>query len=213
MFKPTTEEVIAAYKKKNYRFYKYGDYNLNFYGIRMDDVLDNYFSDLIGIIFNADGKTEHIQIPATTCPGLFGGHAAKNPREAGVAILVPDQYPHAWKFIDDYTTWLNYPFLLQVGKFRIWRDANKDEVVDHVNEQDAIGTGINCHRMSWNNVSGQPVNNWSEGCQGAEEPEFKKLLVPLRESSKKYGPIFSYTLFEKKDFELTFIDKVPTVTA
>lgn len=202
MFNPSIEEIKNVYKKKNYPFYKQGDYNLNLYGIRMDDVLDNYFSDTLGCIYNINGVAQQMNIPATTCPGLYGGHAALNPRKEGVAIMVPGHYPKLWKFVDDYTTWLNYPFLWQVGKVKLWRDNNKDTVIDHVNEGEyGPGTGINCHRMSWNNVSGQPVNNWSEGCQGAEEPEFKKLLEPLRKSTAIFGNVFSYTLLEKKDFE------------
>lgn len=196
----TIEKLKEVYAKKNYRFYEKGDYNINFFGIRSDNVLDNKFSDILGMAFYIKGKPQIILIPGTTCPGLYYGHAAMNPRPGGVAIIKPGQYIGVWKFIDSYTGWLNYPYFQQVGKFTIWRDGDKDTELDQVNEQEALGVGLNCHRMSNINQVALYVNNWSEGCQGANEDEFEKLLPATRECVKLYGFNLTYTLFEKSDF-------------
>jgi hypothetical protein len=201
-FKPTYEQIVAAYKKKGYKFYTEGNYNINFFGIRKDNILDNKFSDTLGMAFKVSGQPETVIIPGTTCPGLYGGRAAMNPRPGGVAIICPGQYIGVWEFVDDYVTWLKYPFFRQVGTFKIWRDGDKDTIVDQVNEQLSNNDGLNCHRMSWDGVIGQQaLNNWSEGCQGAEEPHFKKLLPPVRACVQRYGYKLTYTLFMESDFQ------------
>lgn len=200
MIYPSYDKIQAVYKKKGFRFFENGDYNVNIFGIRTSEIFTNKFDDIIGLAYKFENTKHTLIIPGTTKPGLFGDGAVLNPRPEGVAIIIPGYYRSVWKFIDDYSTWLNYPFFYQIGKFKIWRDNNKDTILDHINEKDAPSNGLNLHRMSWNNISGQYVNNWSEGCQGAEEPEFKKLLPIIRKSVKVYGQVFSYALFNISDF-------------
>ena len=196
MIEVTQDKLISAYKNKNYPYYKQGDFNVNLFGIRCVDSFDNKFSDILGISYSENGVLKILTIPGTTRPGTL-----LHDIPGGVACIVPGYYPKIWEFRDDYTGWLKYPYFYQIGKFRIWRDEKKDEIIDHTNEQDIANVGLNCHRMSWDGIEGQTgVFNWSEGCQGSEEPEFKKLLPIIRESVKKYGNIFSYALFELKDF-------------
>jgi len=45
------------------------------------------------------------------------------------------------------------------------------------------------------------VNNWSLGCMGAAEPEFKKILPIVRASVKLYGDKFTGTIIESKDIQ------------
>lgn len=202
MFSPTIDQVHDAYERKGYKFFNSGDYDLNIYGIRMDNVYDNEFSDPLGIIYPLNKKMYQIQIPGTTCPGLYGGHAVMNPRPEGVAVMVPGQYLRLWEFIDSYDGWLNYPYMHQIGKVRLYRDGNKDTILDPVKESEYGPVGINMHRMSGIDKPGKFVNNWSEACIGAIEPEFKKFLPIFREATKKWGNRFSFTLFEKKDFDV-----------
>ena len=60
--------------------------------------------------------------------------------------------------------------------------------------------GINIHRMSNNGKNSNILNTrqavWSEGCQGATEPEFKKILPIIREDARRFGNLFSYTVIE-----------------
>ena len=201
MFTPTEEQLREIFKKKGYVFFDKGDFNINFFAVREDNIFDNYFSDTLIQSYYVDKKFEQVVIPGTTNAGLWGGRAVMNPRPGGVAIVKPGQYRNVWKFIDSYEGWLNYPYFQQVGKFTIWRDDNKDTIIDQTNEQVAINTGINCHRMSRINENGLTVNNWSEACIGAIEPEYKKLLEPTRESVKRYGLLFSFTLLMRSDFD------------
>lgn len=200
----TFTKVLEAYKKKGYKFYTRGNFNVNLFGIRMDNVLDNKFSDFLGIAYYVNDRATLIVIPATTCPGLYGGHAAMNPRPGGVAIIKPGQYIGSHQFIDSYTGWLKYPYFQQVGKLTIWRDGDKDTEIDPTNEQFSEGDGINIHMMSNDEViesKNAIVNNWSEGCNGAVKKEFKKLFAAVRECVTRYGFNFTYTLFEKADFQ------------
>lgn len=192
----TIVQIIKAYKNKQYFYNPMG---LNIFGIRTSDNFTNKFDDFIGIISNF-GVPELTVIPGTTKGGWYGAGAVFDPIPGGIAVIEPGQYLNIWEFHDTYDGWLKYPYMQQIGTFRIWRDGNKDKIIDHVCGQSIDNAGLNLHRMSWNGISGQDVNNWSEGCQGSEEPEYKKILPPIRQYLVNHANKFAYTLFEYKDF-------------
>ena len=144
-------------------------------------------------------------IPATTKAGIKGAFDAPPTVEGitGTAVIIPGQYIDTWKFIDvaDGTNApkKGYPFdkeyFRQVKGIKYWRDGNKDLVIDHVQEQDNKIFGTQWHKMSNPGTYGSGlVNNWSEGCMGAVEPEFQKILPIVRESVKVHGDLFTGTI-------------------
>jgi hypothetical protein len=53
--------------------------------------------------------------------------------------------------------------------------------------------------MSQNGTYGSgQINNWSLGCMGAAEPQFKKILKITRIAVKLYGPNVTGTIIESK---------------
>lgn len=201
------DKIKDIFKEKGY-FLNESNYIINIIGIRMDNIYDNLFTDKCIIMWiNEYNKWEtHLIDSWTTMPGTLGKGGAFNPFNGRLGIIKPGQYQKVWRFIDSYSLWLRYPFFHQVGKFQIYRDADKDHVMEYSNPvEDSYHQGFNCHRMTNNGVISKQLNfawaTWSAGCQGAPEPIFKKLVELARITTKVQGhSIFPYTLLEQKDF-------------
>ncbi|TAE19037.1 MAG: hypothetical protein EAZ95_02770 [Bacteroidetes bacterium] len=60
----------------------------------------------------------------------------------------------------------------------------------------------NLHRMGNDKQEKNWVNSesewWSQGCNGAPEPQFRQILPIVREAVKIHGDVFSYTMFDKE---------------
>jgi hypothetical protein len=147
-----------------------------------------------------------LTIPATTKPGLKGSilEPVTVDGVTGTAVIKPGQYPGAWEFHDTFDEFSKYPYFRQVGPVDYWRDGDKDLVIDHVQDQEDRIFGTHWHIMSHIDTYGSgQVNNWSLGCMGAPEPEFKKILPVIRKAVKRYGKKFTGTLIESKDVKNT----------
>lgn len=218
------EELRAACKAKGYSFF---EKSLNLIGERTDDTFDNKFSDFLHVAYtDANGSKGVLTIPWTTLAGTLGKGGVFKPVTAaglnvatgawesvtGVAVLCEGQYSRTYEFKDSYVGWLKYPYLQQVAPVRVYRDNTINSVIDRKSSVVHEGLfGINIHRMSNNGVVSAWVNyaesaaapngvTWSQGCQGAIEPEFKKILPLLREDAKRFGNLFTYTLLHTNDF-------------
>jgi hypothetical protein len=199
----TYNEIKEGVVKKGYAWFA-GNIDLNCIWERTSDTYTNKFTDWLHIAYIDNGIEKVLSLPATTKPGLHG--SILNPTTVfgvtGTAVIVPGQYRSAWSFVDSYEGWTHYPYFQQVGKVDYWRDFNKDTIVDHVQLQNDKIFGTNWHRMSNVGHSGGNVDNWSLGCMGCEEPEWKKALPIFRQSVKLYGNLITGTLLETKDFNL-----------
>lgn len=211
------EELKSTMERKGYAFFTN---SINLIGERTDDVFDNRFSDYLHIAYrdHLTGKRLVLTIPWTTLAGTLGKGGVLDPLTVGgmnvatgrwetitgVAVLKEGQYRRAYEFIDSYVGWLRYPYFQQVAPVDIHRDGNKDQIFDRNSVVHRGLFGINLHRMSNNGVNSDIVNlrgiSWSQGCQGAIEPEFRKILPIIREDVKRFGKLFTYTLLHSKDF-------------
>jgi hypothetical protein len=202
----TYEQLQNTVLSKGYNFFDTGAYNLNIIMERTTHQITNEFDDWMHIAFkDENGSSVVMSIPATTKPGLNGNGAVLAPNSRGTAILVPDQYKHSHKFYDTDKGWEHYPFngeyFRQMASVKVWRDKEKRLNIEQCEDNTDEGLfGINIHKMSNPGKTGFPVNNWSEGCQGAEEPHFKTILPIVREAVSRYGDVFTLTLIESTDF-------------
>jgi hypothetical protein len=100
---------------------------------------------------------------------------------------------------------------LKIAPVDVYRDGILNYTIDRNSPVHRGIFGINLHRMTNNGQVSKWVNYaesiyapngvaWSMGCNGAPEPEFKKLLPIVRADVKKFGSIFTYTLLHSKDF-------------
>lgn len=136
-----------------------GEYDLNIIGIRTDDNRSNAFNDLMIVVYRHNGEWVEQLFPITTDPGLY---YRKNPsRIEGTAIVVHNQqYRSVWSLGKHRG---KYEALVQTGPIKVWRDNNKDEILDFTGEEIEGYYGINCHRANSERAS-TVVDKWSAGC-------------------------------------------------
>lgn len=196
--KITINNLKKVFQKKGYNFYD-GDtsFNLNIIGVRSNTEESNMFDDFINIIY----RNEKLELllktyPATTDPGKYW---LENPmNEQGTAILVPDQYKSTWKIGKHHG---KYEALVQAKKVRVWRDNDKDDILDFDVEVDEGYFGINIHRSNPYTES-YYVGKWSAGCQVfSVKKDFDEFMDIVKKSSIKFGNFFTYTLITEEDLD------------
>ena len=199
----TINDIKKVIKDKNYKLFDKGDYNLNLVFERTNDTYTNYFTDILHILYKVNGKDVLLSLPCTTKPGIKGSTDTPITYKdvTGTAVIIPDQYSRSFRFIDSYEEFSKYPYLRLIdnAKLKYWRDGDRDTTIDK-NEEYLDNFHTHIHVMSNKGVIGKPINNWSLGCMGLEEPNMLKLNSLLRLSSALYGNIFTVTVLESKDF-------------
>ncbi|WP_299940399.1 hypothetical protein [uncultured Microbulbifer sp.] len=184
----------TAMIRKGYQFFDDGDYNLNLIGIRTADNQSNFFNDHFAVAWRFDGVPHCLVFPATTDPGIFW---RQNPMHIrGTAILVPGQYQRLWQLGMHRG---QYHALVQLRPARVYRDNNRDSIIDIDAPIDDGLFGINCHRASGTHGS-QRVDKWSAGCQVLANPfDFALLIALCDRAARAWGTTFTYTLLEEAD--------------
>jgi len=192
-------------ENKGYVFFDEGDYDLNFIWVRTSDVFTNMFTDLLHIAYKKNGIEQVVTLNATTKASLYGNGGATNPVPGGTAVIVPGQYRSAWSYTEGNGTgtlpW-GKPYFQQIKGISYWRDVNKNNIIDKTNIQYNQIFGTNWHIMMEPlsvNVPGSLP--WSEGCKGISQSDMLDIVAPItREAVKIWGPNFTGTLLESKDF-------------
>ncbi|WP_444901697.1 hypothetical protein ACJJIG_21205 [Microbulbifer sp. SSSA007] len=187
-------KLQTAMISKGYRFFDEGDFNLNLIGIRTADNQSNSFNDHFAVAWRFDGVPHCLVFPATTDPGTFW---RENPINTdGTAILVPGQYPGLWQLGLHRG---QYRALVQRKPARVYRDNNRDSVIDMDAPIDDGLFGINCHRASGTRESLR-VDKWSAGCQVLANPfDFSLLIALCDRAAEQWGTTFTYTLLDEAD--------------
>lgn len=190
--------IIEAVAKKNYVIFdNRKGHDLNIVGIRSKDMSSNQFNDWITVFYLSDKTWNFFSFPATTDPGTF---YRQNPIYVkGTALLKPDQYRGAYKI--GYHR--GYKALLQQKTMTVYRDANRDTVLDTTGMEEDTGMfGINIHHANAFRPS-ISVDKWSAGCQVFQDPDHFAFFMTLCERArKKFGNSFTYTLLQVNDFLL-----------
>lgn len=194
----TIDQIKQVLQKKGYLYFSNGNYNVNIIGIRnlsSGNVQNDLFDDELHLIYKIGDKQYNDIYPITTDPGL---QILKNPMNTkGTAILVPNQYRGS-HCLGYHGTKNAYEALVQCGLVTVYRDNNRDSVMDFVNP-DTGYFGINIHKAGLDTVY---VQNWSAGCQVFKKStDFDKFLKVCKESAKLYGNKFTYTLLTTDDFK------------
>ena len=192
----TLDKVVAAYKKCNYAFFENGDYNLNIFSVRnITDRDSNKFNDVLCVCYKVGNEWILKKYDCTTDPGLTYRKAPCN--KNGTAILVPGQYRGCWHIGLHQG---KYRALVQYKPVKVYRDNNKDSKLDFDEKTIETGMfGINIHRATANKGGkSSEVWNWSAGCTViASHDDFNEFMKLVDEASKRYGDVFTYTLFRE----------------
>lgn len=189
--------ILQAVSSVGHRVFTSGDYNLNIIGVRNDRSEVNKFDDLICLVYKENGNWITRSYPATTDPGLF--HLREPSNVDGTAILVPGQYNGVYR-IDKHRG--KYDALCQrEGQVRVWRDLNRDSILDYGGESVQGYFGINIHRATSHGASSD-VNKWSAGCQVFQNSsDFDEFMSICRLQTETHGwYTFTYTLIVPNKF-------------
>lgn len=184
--------------KKGYTFFDGNkQLNVNLIGVRKDNPGTNEFDDFFVIIYRDKKLNEVCEVfPVTTDPGEYWLQNPMNPK--GTAVLVPGQYPGTWQLGKHQN---NYEALVQRKEVKVWRDNNKDKVIDYKSFHTISEGyfGINIHRSNPYDKS-YLVNKWSAGCQVFQSAkDFDEFMKICKKSANLYGNSFTYTLLTEQE--------------
>lgn len=199
---PTREQIEQTVKAKGYRWFENGDYNVNIVGVRNSETnneITNKFDDCMTLSYKIGGEWNFHCYDCTTDPGTYW--AENIMRESGVAILKPNQYRGSHKIRLHRG---QYEALGQEGPVQVYRDNNKDEIYDLIEEKVEEGLfGINIHRATkWEGKKSSQVDKWSAGCQViAANDDWEEFMSICRKARDTWGNSFTYTLIESKDIK------------
>lgn len=197
---PTRQQIETTVKAKGYKWFENGDYNVNIVGVRNSETLEevtNKFDDHMTLSYKIDGEWKFHCYDCTTDPGKYWVENIM--RESGVAILKPNQYRGSHKIRLHRG---QYEALGQEGPVQVYRDNNKDECYDLIEENVEQGLfGINIHRATkWEGKKSSQVDKWSAGCQViAANDDWEEFMSICRKARDTWGNSFTYTLIESDD--------------
>lgn len=198
--------VEKSVLNKGYIWRERGDFDVNLTFVRMSDSVSNMMDDRCYISYMTLGVEYCIFIDANTKPALYG--ALYNPVTVGgvtgTACTVPQQVLEAHKYInnpwnDTYDPWTQ-PFFQQVKSLKIWRDNDRDNVIDHMQEESGPPSDGLCIHIQENPLSAPDKKPWSLGCMGLHKKDFKDELDPIiKKRIAVFGLLFDFTLLENTD--------------
>lgn len=192
--------VKSVYEKMNYTFFNSGQFNLNVFAIRSNNRVSNKFDDYVCLAYKDERDKKIVKVyDATTDPGSY---YLENPMNVdGTAIVVPGQYSKS------HTLGLHkgqYEALVQRGIIKVYRDNNKDNILDldPLSIRSGSGYGINIHRATPNKgKKSTQIDRWSAGCSViAAKDDFDEFISIVKKSIPLYGNSFTYTLFTEDQF-------------
>ncbi len=196
MEQPDIADILRVMEAKNYVVFRSRDgHNLNLVGIRTSSVEGNRFDDWITCFYDFYGTWNFFAFPGTTDPSTYYRENPENVR--GTAVMKPGQYRGAYMLGKHR----NYKALQQKSPITVFRDANRDLVLDTTGMVEETGIfGTNLHRADAYRASLE-VGKWSAGCQVMQDPDhFAFLLMLCERGAARYGNSFTYTLLTEEDF-------------
>ena len=180
----SVNDLIRAMRKNNYRVEENGKWNI--VSVRSNWRTTNLYDDEIHIFRKVNGQWVHYYYPMTTDPGI--PYLLNPMNQVATGAIAEGQYLDTYGF--GYHRG-SYEALTQQGPLRVYRDTNRDEVMDF--DPNSIVTcescGMNIHKGSTNGIT---VDRSSAGCQVfARSADFEDFMNHMHESGQSF---FTYTL-------------------
>ena len=187
-------KILERIKAMGYPVFENGDYDINLIGVRSPNRIAGAFDDKIHMCFKIDGMWQEYAFEATTDPSE---HWLKNGRSIGTAIMCGGHWKGLWALGKHRG---RYDALVQVRPCSVYRDANKDNILDldtsTIIKESLVG--LNCHRAhSIREI--EVIGPYSAGCQVIRKPSDFDLLIQFckRQKQMRGWNSFSYTLIEE----------------
>lgn len=176
-------------------------YELNLVGFRADSTKPNTFNDKMKVFwYDKLGIYHQKTYQITTDPGTYWLLEPMN-SSGGTAMVAAGHYKNCWSL--GYHKG-KYRALVQTGDIDVFRDYNRNNVLDFLNGTKIRGKyGINCHRASATTRT-LKVDKYSAGCQVFADPkEFDEFIDLCERHAELYGNHFSYTLVDERMYMRT----------
>lgn len=194
---PRFDQVHKAFRAKKYKIFD-ACYDLNLFGVRTEVRHAGRFDDWIGVFYtNPGGGINYHVWEATTDPS--DEWLMKLGNAQGTAILMTGQWRGCW------TKGLHrgkYPALVQSKPVKVWRDKNRDTVLDIGPDTPVFEGlfGINIHKAHAS-IELNRIGPYSAGCQVTRDPDDFQLLMALvdKQIDEIKANVFTYTLFDMAD--------------
>lgn len=187
-------DILQSVHKHNFRVFT-GPYNMNIVGVRNANGTPNLFDDKIYVVYQDQDLNWICEgYDATTDAGLY--FMNKPMRASGTAVLI-DPYQYRGVFMLGRHKNV-YPCLIQSKPMAVWRDSNKNDIIDEFKIGSA--TAIQIHRAS-SRWKSQKINNWSAGCQVIADPKmFESFMnhVMICLDKRPTWRTFTYTLIKSE---------------
>jgi hypothetical protein len=184
--------ILTTIASLGYKVYTKGDWNLNLFAIRSVVRDANSFDDLIGCAYKEGGLWKVEWWECTTDPGT--PFLTQPINSAGAAVLAPGQNVGAFRIANHRG---QYPALCQTGPVTVYRDDNRDNVIDMTPGTTQTGYfGINIHKRAGTDDS---VDGASAGCQVFRyEAAFDRMMWLARKQTSERGwKTYTYTLMNE----------------
>lgn len=191
------KQIYDLFKKYNYVFFNKKAYDLNIFAIRSKNRIADSFDDVLGCAYLDDsGKECLFKCWCTVDPGNY---YLKNLMDSGgAAAIVPGQYKKVWQ--------LGYfkgtHALMQIRPFHIFRDKNKDNILDFDKNTITSGIyGIFLHESFQKLEEAHNISNSSAGCVVPKIKKDYQNLIRLcyKQIYANLGDVFTFTLFDEDD--------------
>jgi len=200
------DQIEKTMERKDYLYFKNGDYNLNIVGVRnstTQNKVTNRFDDKMTLSYKVNGVWKFHVYDCTTDPGT---HWVENIlSKDGVAILKPGQYRGS-HIIRKHQG--RYEALGQHKPMKVYRDNNRDQNYDLDENSIKEGIfGINIHRATkYAGKKSTQIDKWSAGCQViASNDDWKEFMSICRKSRDKWGNSFTYTLLNSNEIVTSWL--------
>ena len=190
----SVNNIIDTLKSKGYAVFENDtkNFNINIVGVRSDDNTANTFNDTMILFWKYGGHWNNMTFPITTDPGTYWLEKLGNVK--GTAILKPGQYRGMWA-IGKHRG--QYDALRQVKPCTVYRDKDRDNILDFDCPTDTGLFGINHHKAGKNSTR---VDKWSAGCQvQPNQALFEIEMRIFKQAAEIWGNSFTYTLLDSKE--------------
>lgn len=195
----TRPAILDVLEKKGFAVFDGDNYDLNLIGIRSSNSIAGKFDDLMVCVYRINGEWHQETWKITTDPGIYWlQDKKKKGNKKGTAVLVEGQYRSTWTI--DYHGGRYKALCQRSGAVKVYRDANKDNVIDKDKSTIDEGYfGINIHRAH-SQYELDTVGAYSAGCQVFKRVEDFDRLMWLAGQQIRHNPTytkFSYTLIDE----------------
>lgn len=185
MNKPTHAQVAQLLAERGYPLFKGGKHpNLTLVLLRSLPGKPNSYDDLLCALYGEDS------IECFRCTADPGRYYLNNPmRPSGTAILAHDQ--HIKAAFQAGTHRGLYPCLTQTRPLPVWRDGNKDGVVDYGGKIYVDSQGVQIH------AGGRVLENvdrFSAGCVAIFLEDWPRFIELAMQSIRANGPTLSLSV-------------------